>query len=397
MGWNSGLMTLPIGWGDISQATGVGGPPYDLATMIGNSSIINKWALHKPVMLITGYDTPADISADGTWLTYMKDRVRETDNNVACPFALKVTSSINLNDVIGVNSAPAVDWVYQKPPTSGSFWRRSHDFNHYTNTPNVPMNQPSTMTFYSDSTNVLVIDTNDGEASNTSIQVSMLTQLQSYRLMLVVRVGSLWYLCVMSTTIANSVSQGTIDFTLPTSGAPSAGTYDAYLVGLTTSANVATNSWFTQTSMTSFYNMIPLPFASKDKCKFTFKVASTAPTNVVNIAVVFRMTSAYVLRSIEFHASKYGAITNNNTFTLALYNIDVRNDNDEVVQRLNTTVRIDGPWDYDSTTRQASKTVTLDVSSYNINAGDYPNIICASENNRGFTVNAPYTDNVIFV
>lgn len=397
MGWNSGTMSLPIGWGDISDAVGIGGPPYDLATMIGNGTI-NKWALHKPVMLITGYDTPGDISADATWLNYMQNYVRETGSNVACPFALKVTPSINLNDVIGANNAPAVDWVYQKPPASGNFWRRSHDFRRYTSTPNVPMNPVGTFIFYLDSTNVLTIDTNDGEAGDTSIQVSMLTQLQNYRLMVVVRVGSLWYLYVMSSTIANSVSQGTISVTLPTAGGPTnAGLYDAYLVGLTTAASVTTNAWFTQTSMSSFYNMIPLPFAAKTDCHFNFRVIAVAPTNVVNIGVVFRMTSGYVLRSIEFNASKYGAITDNATFTLALYNIDVRNDNDEVIQRLNTTVRIDGPWDYDSTTRQASKTVTLDVSSYNINAGDYPNIICDTTNNRGFTVNAPYTQNVIFV
>lgn len=52
MSWNGTTkrMVAPVGWGDISQATGVGGPPYDLGDMLKNSVIINKWAKWKPVL-----------------------------------------------------------------------------------------------------------------------------------------------------------------------------------------------------------------------------------------------------------------------------------------------------------------------------------------------------------
>lgn len=403
MGWQGTVLRVPISWGDISHATGVGGPPYDLGTMIGNGTSLKKWSLHKPVKLISGYDTPGDISADATWLSYMQNYVAESNSNTPCPFALKVGTSININDVNGVNNAPAVDWVYQRPPASGQFWRRSHDFNKYTSTPNTPLNKPSDFTYYKTGpANILRIDTNDMEAGDTSIQIAQLSILNNYRLMLVVKENStMWHLCVMSTTIMNAVVQGVIEFTLPSSGLTlSNGEYDAYLVGLTTAGDggqVPKNAWFTQTSMSGFYDMLPLPFDNKSDCKFRFRVAATAPENIVDIAVLFRINRAMVIQSIEFLASKYGSITDNNSFTLSLYNIDVRNDNDEVVQRLNNTVAINGPWDYSGTTRISTKTVTLNVASYNINAGEYPNIICDTSNNRNYTVNAPFTSNVIFV
>lgn len=51
MSWNGTTkrMVAPVGWGDISQATGVGGQSYDLGDMLKNSVIINKWAKWKPV------------------------------------------------------------------------------------------------------------------------------------------------------------------------------------------------------------------------------------------------------------------------------------------------------------------------------------------------------------
>ena len=48
MGYANGIMTEPIGWGDISNALGVGGPPYVMGNMVNASTIINKWAKHKP-------------------------------------------------------------------------------------------------------------------------------------------------------------------------------------------------------------------------------------------------------------------------------------------------------------------------------------------------------------
>ena len=45
MGWNNDytLLTAPISLGDISRATGVGGPPYDLGNMASRGAL-NKWA-----------------------------------------------------------------------------------------------------------------------------------------------------------------------------------------------------------------------------------------------------------------------------------------------------------------------------------------------------------------
>lgn len=56
--------------------------------------------------------------------------------------------------------------------------------------PNVPINAPGDFVYYTDSTNVLTIDTNEGEAGSTSIQVSELTQLDTYYLMVAIKMNS---------------------------------------------------------------------------------------------------------------------------------------------------------------------------------------------------------------
>lgn len=360
---------------------------------------VNKWALHKPVRLITGYDTPTIPQSE--WLNYMKTKVRETDNNVLAPYALKVTPSINLYEVVGLSSAPAVDWVYQQPSESGSFWRRMLDVNRYARTANTPMVQPTAMNYYNDSTNVLMIDTNDGEAGDTSIQVSSLTQLASYRLMVAVKLSSTqWAFAVMSSVISQSVIDGSISFNLPRTGAYqfTPGTYDAYVVGLTTSASVQTNIWMTcsDSIIRSFYGgMIPLPFANKANCKFRFKVQSVAPTNVVYLSyTLYLRRSDYRVMSIEFWAEKYQATISG--FVLSVTNIVVHDDGETMSVPLSGAVATLNNFSYDSTTRRSIGSKTIDVSGYEVNAGDYPNITYQTSNNGGYTVEWGGS-NVVFI
>lgn len=387
MGWNGWLMTTPIDMGDIKQAVGYNS--LDLGTLIANGNI-NKWSLHKPVRLLTSSDTSDDIyNTDAEWLNYMKNYAAETGGTVKAPYGLKVASSINIYDIIGTNSAPTVDWVYQQPPASGTFWRRMLDFKGYTSMPNVPINPLSDFTYYKDSTNILVIDTNEGEAGSTSIQLSELSTLDNYQLMLAIKNGSSWLITVMSTSVTNSLEDGTtyINFTLPGSIGLNVGTYDAYLVAVSSSSGIVTNTWITQSdsSMRNFYSMLPLPFANKTDCKFQFKVQAAAPTNIVYLTYVLYLNrSDYKLQRIEFNGLKYGQTVNN--FTFSITNIVVHDDNETQTWPLSNIIRLD-PFTYDSNTRQSSASKVTDVSAYAINAGDYPNITYSTSNNGNYTVN----------
>lgn len=391
MSWNGWLMSKPVGMGDISTA--VGYSSLDLGTLIAKGSI-KKWALHKPVKLISAYDTPIDIYPDdATWLNYMQTKVAEAESNTLAPYGLKVGTSANIYKIIGETADAAVDWVYQQPPITGTFWRRMLDFKGYTNTPNVPINPISDFTYYDDSVNVLTIDTNEGEAGSTSIQVSQLTQLNSYNLMLAIKMNSsYWKVVVMDTTISNSLVQGTtyIDFTLPgTLGlSPSSSGYDAYLVGVATSADMVKNTWIQQSdsAMQNFYTMLPLPLPSKTDCKFKFKVQAVAPTNIVYLSyTLYLKSSDYTIQRIEFYGYKYGQTVNGFTFTIT--NIVVHDDNETQTWPLsNTVIRLD-PFTYDSNTRQSSASKTTDITSYNIKAGDYPNITYSTTNSGNYTVN----------
>lgn len=378
---------------DIQPVLGVSG---GLSYCYAHGSV-NKWALHKPVMLITGYDTPGDIRSQ--WLNYMQTKVRETNANVLAPFALKVGTSTNIYEVIGGVSAPAVDWVYQQPSEQGSFWRRMLDCDRYSANANPPMNPVGDFLYYGDSVNVLYIDTNDGEASDTSIQVSQLTQLASYKLMVAVKVSSsLWAIAVMSTVISQSVDANSIQFALPTNYNFSAGTYDAYVVGLVANSGVYENTWVTlsDSAIRNFYTMLPLPFAAKGNCKFNFKVQAVAPTNVVYLSyTLYLQRSTYALKRIEFWAQKYGSTPSG--FVLSVINIVVHDDNETQTWPLTGEVfRLDN-FSYDSTTRQSTCAVLKDVQAYSVNAGDYPNLTYKTQNNAGYTVqdggfNVEYVD-----
>ena len=404
MPWNGNVMTTPIGMGDISQA--VNNTSLDLGTLVGKGNI-KKWALHKPVRLLDGVDTPADLYPDNTtWVTHMNNDVREIASNTQCPFALKVTPSNNLYKIVGLTADASVDWVYQQPPIEGTFWRRMLDFKGYTNTPNVPMNEmPSVFNFYADSTNTITIDTNDKEASDTSIQVSQLTgTLGNYNLMLAVNgKDGYWYLVVMNATISSSVDDaGTISFTLPTTGfTPGSGTYDAYVVGLSKDATISKNTWVPQSNnaVQNFsWNMIPLPFESKEKCHFTFKFESVAPTSTITITYTFYIKrNTNIIQKIVFDAEKYKSTTDLDQLSVSLTNIVVHDDYETESWNINNTVIING-FVYNSTTQKITASKELNVSTYDINAGDYPNLTYThSVNKSGLTTADGGTNGVIWV
>lgn len=119
MGWDSNahnLLTAPISWGDISHATGIGGPPYDLGNMI-KTGYIKPMAKYKPVRS----SNPGILSAsERAAVRYgMAEPVLE-----------------------GSFTPPEVPpaWAYNKPrgikntsdnPTSSDEWFRALDFDGY--------------------------------------------------------------------------------------------------------------------------------------------------------------------------------------------------------------------------------------------------------------------------
>ncbi len=343
MSWEGHLLRKPVGWGDVSTATGVGGPPYDLGGMIANASLIKKWSLHKPVRLQPNYDTPADISEYTTWISYMQNKVAKADGTGSAPYGLFVTPSSNLYDIIGTNSAPLVDWVYQQPPATDSFWRRALDFADYTDAPNVPLYNPGTFTFYKAQgvTNILEIDTNDGEAGNTSIEVKALTQLNDYQLLLFVKntyaSPTQWLWTVMSGSIMDAVDPQTnkIAFTLPSNTTINSNTtsgFDAYLVGVTKSAGITPGQWNTITDEANirnfYYSMIPLPFANKTDCNFKFKVTDNPSDSIVHYTYNIYLNQSRVLKYIEFEVWIYRNVSPPTTFSVTFNNMQIYPDYD---------------------------------------------------------------------
>lgn len=394
MGWNGRKMTKPIGMGDIRDAVAYGS--LDLGTLIANG-IINKWALHKPVRLLTGYDVPNIPQEE--WLDYMKTKVREIDNNNLAPYALKVGTSVNIYEVTGEVPASSVDWVYQKPSSNDFFWRRMLDFDGYVTDANPPMNPIGSFKYFNDSSNVLTIDTNDGEAGDTSIQIHELSQLDNYKLMVAVREGSLWRIAVMSSVISQSMEQGeySISFILPNDHSFAQGTYDAYVVGLSANSGVSENTWvaLSDSSISNFYPMLPLPFPYKTDCKFSFEVKDVAPTNVVYLSYIIYLKRDYRLAEIEFKAEKYGQTLSG--FVLSVTNIVVHDDNETQTWPINDIFRMDS-FSYSADTKKSTCSVRKNLISlgYDINAGDYPNLTYQTQNNGGYTIqDGGY--NVVFI
>ena len=138
MGYSGGVVTAPVGFGDISQA--VHYSSLDLGTLITSGSI-NKWAKYKPVPTpeVTYYPAQYDTTnnkwkADATWWKCVNPCV-ETGSGVipllpwGCGFRIKSTSSVA--SIPGLYSG--APWSYQRPRGLGTYgeWFRALDFAGY--------------------------------------------------------------------------------------------------------------------------------------------------------------------------------------------------------------------------------------------------------------------------
>lgn len=400
MSWVNNILSKPVGMGDISTA--VGYSSLDLGTLVAKGSIA-KWALHKPVRLANGSDTPTDISDYTTWVSKMQTAVVSKDGSVSAPFGLLLGSSDNIYNVIGTNSAPTVDWVYQQPPETGTFWRRMLDFNGYTSSPNVPINPPGEFTYYKaqGAVNVIELDTNDGEAGDTSIPVSVLTQLNSYQLMVAVREGGSgnWYYTVMPGTIMSAVDSAThrISFTLPDSLGITLSSqgYQAYLVGVAT--GLTTGSWSNPVSdsfMQAFpKSMIPLPFAQKSDCNFLFKVKQDPDQSIVHYNYTIYLTHSYVLKYIEFNVWIYRNVAPPTSFSVQFSNMKIYPDYDYQHTTnfpLTNQIFLFGngstaqPFTWDSTAKMSHATLKKDMSSFNYTLDSYPELTYDKTNSSNY-------------
>lgn len=111
MGWNNGytLLTAPVSLGDISVATGLGGPPYDLGDMIMNGPNINAMAKYKPVR----HSNPGILS--------VSDRA-----------AVRYGFAAALPQLALSNNEPQNDWSYLRPRGIGyTEYFRDLDFDGY--------------------------------------------------------------------------------------------------------------------------------------------------------------------------------------------------------------------------------------------------------------------------
>lgn len=414
MSWNGWLMSKPVGMGDISTA--VGYSSLDLGTLVAKGSI-KKWALHKPVRLLSSYDTPTDISAYSTWVSYMQSKVAKADGSGSAPYGLTVGTSTNIYDLFD-NTVTAVDWKYEQPPETGTFWRRMLDFNGYTNAPNVPFNKLDAVFTYNKnaSKNVLVIDTNQGEAGETSIPINVFSTLNDYYLMVAVKDTYSqtlnWRLAVMPTTIMNSIAEGqtTIEFELPSglniNNNTSSG-YDAYLVGIRTDPQsqtkqpaYASGTWhqINDSVMQNTYSMIPLPFAEKADCHFKFKVRENPDTDIVNYSYVLYLTQNYVLKKIEFRVSIYRNVSPPTTFRAQFDTLKIYPDWDYQHTSnypLTNVIFLFGggtggqTFSYNQDTLMSTASQIIDVSSFNYTLDAYPELTF-NKSNTPVSGNVPY-------
>ena len=122
MSWDATTRTITgaVGFGDISSALNVSGPPYDLGTMIDSSSTLNPMAIHKPIQ-------------HGSF-GILSDAQKAGVN-----YGLSIPELSALSDVFASGASYA--WKYLKP-TGGNLPYRSLDF--------VSGDSPSTKGYYSD-------------------------------------------------------------------------------------------------------------------------------------------------------------------------------------------------------------------------------------------------------
>lgn len=113
MGWNQAgtKLTAPISWGDISRATGVGGPNYVMSNMVVQSTIIEKFSKKKPV----------DLNAFGALTTA---QWKQTNWGLSIP---SYTSASALVAALRSGITPGAHWPYVKPTA----WGRALDLDGY--------------------------------------------------------------------------------------------------------------------------------------------------------------------------------------------------------------------------------------------------------------------------
>ena len=114
MAWENGEINTAVGWGDISHATGIGGPPYTMGNMVDASGSYNKMCIYKPVR----HSSPG-------WLTLAQ--IREARYGFYDPIHNLPAS--NPTFAPGLSGPPKNNWEYLKPRgISYNEWFRSTDF-----------------------------------------------------------------------------------------------------------------------------------------------------------------------------------------------------------------------------------------------------------------------------
>ena len=126
MGWNGNILTAAVGWGNISDATHQGGPPYTMGAMVANSSQINMWAKWKPFKYPSaGWNTTTQQGA--------QDRA---DAAASRNYGIAIPTETSFGDITyGFLSKlynQQMGWYYDKP-TAGApnEWFRALDFDGY--------------------------------------------------------------------------------------------------------------------------------------------------------------------------------------------------------------------------------------------------------------------------
>lgn len=122
MSWDSTnhRMTKPVGLGDISSATNIAGPPYDLGTMITTSTTIEKFAKWHPV-ISDAVDIPTE---EGR-----KKAGRSADTDYTLVYGVRATG---VGNNIAISEIHGCSFEYQQPYTGGTCKFRALDFVHPT-------------------------------------------------------------------------------------------------------------------------------------------------------------------------------------------------------------------------------------------------------------------------
>lgn len=126
MGWNGNILTAAVGWGNISDATHQGGPPYTMGAMVANSNQINMWAKWKPFKYPSaGWNTTTQQGAQDR-----ADAAASRNYGIAIPTET-VLGDMTYGFLYKLYNSQ-LNWYYDKP-TAGApnEWFRALDFDGY--------------------------------------------------------------------------------------------------------------------------------------------------------------------------------------------------------------------------------------------------------------------------